>query len=49
MCSGRGGTVEVGQSEGHLTEDGDLVWQRKGFLLVLLQELRQTGFHFLSD
>ena len=39
MCSGRGGTVEVGQSEGHLTEDGDLVRQMEGLLWVCLQEL----------
>ena len=39
MCSGWGGTVEVGQSEGHLMEDGDLVQQREGLLLVHLQDL----------
>ena len=39
MCSGRGGAMEVGQSEGHLTEDGDLVQQREGLLLVHLQDL----------
>ena len=32
MCSGRGGTVEVGQSKGHLMEDGDLVAEGKTFL-----------------
>ena len=39
VCSGRGGAMEVGQSEGHLTEDGDLVLQMEGLLWVCLQEL----------
>ena len=39
MCSGWGGTVEVGQSKGHLMEDGDLVWQRERLFWVRVQEL----------
>ena len=39
MCSGWGGAMEVDQSEGHLTEDGYLVWQMEGLFRVLLQEL----------
>ena len=39
VCSGWGGAMEVGQSQGYLMEDGDLVRQMKGLLRVRLKEL----------